>query len=318
MLFSNRLTNLMPGVDLAVCDVRRPDGSAIEVYQCSPTGKSPGRRPVMVLLHGSGASSVFPRIDEAFAVPFLFSAIRRVLDAWNVLLVEKRGVRLGDAVGGGLEGCGQEYLEHATRQDRTADVSLVIDEIAASDLHDGSTLLVIGSSEGAAVAAAVAADNANVTNVGLFGLGAGHGLFDSLMALRGEWERSDLSAEEFVEQYDWLVRTFREMREDPDSTTKAFYGHTYRRWASYWLRPVLEDLLAIEVPVFLGIATLDNPVATDWLVAEFVRAGKTNLTYRNYMGYDHGYFKQDDGSAECRHDEVLSDVLAWVGQAGLK
>ncbi len=318
MLFSNRLANLMPGVDLAVCDVGRPDGSAIEAYRCVPSGKPPGRGPVMVLLHGSGASSVFPRIDEAFAVPFLFSAIRRVLDTWNVLLVEKRGVRLGDAAGGGFEGCSQDYIEHATRQDRTDDVSRVIDEIAASDFYDGSALLVIGSSEGAAIAAAAAADTAKVTNVGLFGLGAGHGLFDSMMALRGEWERGDLPAEEFVQQYDWLVGTFREIREDPDSTTKAFYGHTYRRWASYWLRPGLEDLLAIEVPIFLGIATLDNPVATDWLVAGFVRAGKTNLTYRNYMGCDHGYFKQDDGSAACRHDEVLSDVLAWVGQAGLK
>jgi len=64
--------------------------------------------------------------------------------------------------------------------------------------------------------------------------------------------------------------------------------------------------------VFLGIPSLDRCEGADLAVAEFVRHDKTNLTYRNYANYDHGFFEHIRGRSECRHALVLADILQWV------
>ena len=74
----------------------------------------------------------------------------------------------------------------------------------------------------------------------------------------------------------------------------------------------MADLLTVEIPVFLGIPSLDRCEGADLAVAEFVRHDKTNLTYRNYVNYDHGFFEHIQGRAECRHSLVLADILQWV------
>ena len=62
---------------------------------------------------------------------------------------------------------------------------------------------------------------------------------------------------------------------------------------------VMADLLGIDIPVFLGIPSLDRCEGIDLVVAEFVKYGKANLTYRNYIHYDHGFFEHM-GAADIR------------------
>jgi len=221
---------------------------------------------------------------------------------------------LGDFVGfSGFEGCSAEYIEYATRETRIEDALCVVGHLIKQKLYDGSTFLLIGHSEGSHVAAGVASANKNITHLALFPFSAGHGLFDGLVDLREQQKANAITAEDFKQEYDRLVSTFREIRTDARSKVNVFKGHTYRRWASYSFGAPLRDLLRVDIPVFLGIGSFDQTaIGTDWVVAEFVKEAKDNLTYRNYVNYDHAFFWHGEGVVENRQNEVLRDLIEWV------
>ncbi|MBT4502017.1 MAG: alpha/beta hydrolase [Gemmatimonadetes bacterium] len=301
------------GVKVTLARVRRADGSDIVVYALEDPEQRMAR-PSIVLLHGSGADSVFPQSERGTSVPLLFGALCEMRDRWNVYLVEKRGIQFGQcAPPGGAENAGREYLEGESYEGRVADVCAVLDELAAERAGEGLPFVVIGSSEGSGVAAGVAARHCAPTHIALLPFSACHGLADSLTGLRDELARGEITAEEFQEQYDWLVETFRDvLGESRDALDRYLWGHSYLRWSSYCSGQVMADLLKVDIPVFLGIPSLDQCEGVDLAVEEFVRCGKKNLTYRNYINYDHGFFEHVGDRVECRHAEVLADILEWV------
>ena len=311
--FTSRIT-IESGLELRCFEVAREDRSLVIAYLLTDTGAQVGTKPAIVLLHGSGADSVFPRVDGTLYHSLLFDALKDVRDKWNVLFVEKRGVRFGDhAAGHGFKNCTKEYLEWASYEGRVSDVCRVLDALSQRQLIADSPLLIIGSSEGSDVAAGVAAASCYPTHVALLPCSAGHGLHDSLVWFRKELERGDITVEEFQNQYDWLVDKFRDvLGGSRNSTEKSLWGHSYRRWSSHCSGAVLSDLLKVQIPIFLGIPSLDQTEGIDGVVAEFVKHGKRNLTYRNYIGYDHGFFEHTGGRPKCRHREVLRDILKWV------
>ena len=293
--------------------VSRSDGSAITTYFYTHLGGELERKPTLLLLHGSGADSVFSRAEKGYMSPLLFNALREVRDEWNIFFVEKRGVCLGDNIGfDGFEKCRPEYLTWATYENRVVDVCDVLNALSGWNAIDPSCLVIIGTSEGSGVAAGVAAASNHPTHVALLPLSGGHDLYGCLLSLRKELEQGKITSDEFHEQYDWLVDTFREIHSEPNSIEKGLWGHSYRRWASYNTGAVLADLLKVDIPIFLGIPSLDQAEAIDLVVVEFMRHGKKNLTYRNYLNYDHGFFEHIEGSSECRHEKVLDDILKWM------
>jgi hypothetical protein len=76
----------------------------------------------------------------------------------------------------------------------------------------------------------------------------------------------------------------------------------------------LADLLSVQIPVYLGIPSLDQCAGVDFVVAEFIRQRKTNLTYHHYVNYDHGFFERTGDGMTCRHDKVMADILEWVAR----
>jgi pimeloyl-ACP methyl ester carboxylesterase len=302
-----------PGVQVAVHRIPREDGSDIIVYGL-PGGVPRSSRPSIILLHGSGANSVFPQVAGHINFPLLFGALRAACDKWDVYFVEKRGIRFGEChAEGGVAGAGIEYLKGATYEGRVADVCCALDNLLVDGAQRRSPVAIIGSSEGSDIAVGVAARHRAPTHIALLPFSAGHGLYESLGALRDELAQGAITAGEFQEQYDGLVNTFRDvLGASRESIDKYLWGHTYRRWSSHCSGKVMTDLLGIDIPVFLGIPSLDTPTGADWVVAEFVKHGKVNLTYRNYLNCDHGFFEHAGGRVECRHSEVLTDILEWV------
>lgn len=302
-----------PGVDISVSRVRRADGSDIAVYALGDPDPGHSRRRI-ILLHGSGCDSVFPRTTTGTSVPLLFDPLWEVRHEWDVYFVEKRGVCFGQcAPPEGAKAASPEYLQGASYEGRVSDVCCVLDQIDTGRIGVKSPTVLIGSSEGSSVAVGVAAKHHAPTHIALLPFSAGHGLHDCLVTLRSELAQGAITAVQFHNQYEWLVSTFRDVfGPSRDSVDKFLWGHSYRRWSSHCSGAALADLLAVNIPVFLGIPSLDRCEGTDFVVAEFVRLRKTNLTYRNYVNYDHGFFERIGDCVECRHREVLADIFEWV------
>lgn len=110
-----------------------------------------------------------------------------------------------------------------------------------------------------------------------------------------------------------------------------FGGHSYRWWASYSFGQPLADILALSIPIFVGVGSLDHPASTYNTVAEFVNQGKNNLTCRTYWGCDHGFYhgwEEDSGRATASaglvhgyarwetavsyQDKALDDIVEWI------
>lgn len=96
---------------------------------------------------------------------------------------------------------------------------------------------------------------------------------------------------------------------------RELFGHTYKRWLSFSFEKSLDDLLKVEAPIFLGIGSSDRsapPHGSDIVIEEFIKAGKDNITYKNYVGFDHAFMKKDKDKTYYGHSEILVDILEWI------
>lgn len=79
---------------------------------------------------------------------------------------------------------------------------------------------------------------------------------------------------------------------DPDSISKWWFGHPYRRWSSFLPYRALEDQLRVDVPLYVyhGRADIATPAeGARALKAAFDAAGKKNIVYveddRGHSGF---------------------------------
>lgn len=260
----------------------RPDGSQLTFFTTFEH-LDPGR-PLAIWMQGSGAFSLFPvRQGQTREGPF--GLVREALgDEVQLLAVEKRGVEFGKIGHGGAEEAGQEYHRFATLEDRAADVLLVLSAFESGQALP-ERLLAVGHSEGADVAAKVAADCASVTHLAFLSGGGPSQLFDFFALIR----KSNKSEPDKDAEIDALWRSWREIQADPDSTEKMFQGHAYRRWASYIPQPPLENLLKTRARILIVHGSLDTAVpveSADLAAVELDRAGK-DYQYLRLPGADH-------------------------------
>lgn len=273
------------------------------------------RKPLMIIIDGSGAQSQFFVTPDGGRGTTTFGSIgRRISDEYHVASCEKRGIETG-YVGtrpGSANGAPLEYHRHATLDGRVAEVRLLLDRLLREPMVDPSRVVLMGSSEGADVAAGVAAEDARVTHVAFLAGGGPTQLFDFFISRRKTMQKEGSTPEQIVESLQKIEEEFRDIFADPESDTKMYLGHAYRRWSSFCSHPPVESLLKTKAKLFLANGTEDTSVpieSFDLLVAEMIRHGRTNATMRRYPGSDHGL---SHPGAHGPLQDVLDDVLKWA------
>lgn len=101
---------------------------------------------------------------------------------------------------------------------------------------------------------------------------------------------------------------------DP-SPYKMWDGNSYLSYASF-SEPPINSLLKIDIPIYVAIGTADEnvPIENAYIIpVEFARHKKVNLTFKPFLGYDHGFNETlPDGRQVDHWDEVTLDFLRWV------
>jgi len=210
-----------------------------------------------------------------------------------------------------------EYYNWDTLENRVADVDAVIRYLVHQPWVDPSRIVVIGHSEGAVVAAKIAATNRRVTHVACLGVNGFTQMYDFIVSVRMQVAAGKLTTEDGEKQINELQQQFKKIFADPDSITKFWQGVTYKRWHSYFMESSTEDLLKAEIPVFIAIGTDDMIESADITPLEFLRHGKSNLVYRVLPYADHGFFvthTEPDGHTVrlSQQRAVVDEVLLWV------
>jgi pimeloyl-ACP methyl ester carboxylesterase len=273
------------------------------------------RKPLMIIIDGSGAQSQFFLTPDGGRGTTTFGAIgRRIADEYHVASCEKRGIETGyiGAKPGAATGAPLEYHRHATFEGRVAEVRLLLDRLLRESMVDPLRVVLMGNSEGADVAAGVAAEDARVTHLAFLAGGGPTQLFDFFICRRKKMQKEGSAPEQIVESLQKIEEEFRNIFSDPESDTKMYLGHAYRRWTSFCSHPPIESLLKTKAKLFLANGTEDSSVpieSFDLLVAEMIRHGRANVIMRRYPGSDHGL---SHPGAKGPLEDVLDDVLKWA------
>lgn len=306
----------LPNCVIQEFKVPRQDGSNIECYICSESTDI-SVKPTVILLDGSGGRSVFTiEMDgdkKRVYTPFLLHHLKEYVCKWNIIVFQKYGVSLNDTEKEAYSRT--EFIENYNREKRVEDADNVIEYLYKKGVCKDAELLVIGHSEGSGVAPGAAFVNKKITHLGLFGAGAGHGPLDCFINLRKDFSSGKINEDEFNEKYKYYAESFSDVYKHKDSLEKYFWGHTYKRWASFSNSTLLNELLSLDIPIYLGIASHDRNApaeGSDLITSEFIKAVKTNLTYKHYMNCDHGFIRNNGDEQLNLQQEAAKDIINWV------
>ena len=269
-------------------------GRTIECYLSSAPDADP--RPLVVSVQGSGCSSVFGLTDSGQ----VYGGLQNVVlgdfgDRVRVLVVEKPGVSFGDRPDhpGVAEGCPEVFLREHTVERWTEALRASIAHAVEQPGVDPDRVLILGHSEGADMAAHVAAaDPELVSHIALLA-GAGVSQLFDMMVLAGQPRSDDEPEADRNARVLEVLATWQRIAADPDSTTMMAWGHPYRRWSSFMANSSAASLerIATTTPMFLAQGTADrsSPIESfDAAVARVLVAGGDPVI-RRVPGVDHGF-----------------------------
>jgi len=213
----------------------------------------------------------------------------------------------------------REYVEKCGLEWEVTAASLVLDTLCSILPHTGEKIVAVGFSEGGHTAIQFAAKNPEITHLVCGITGGLNQWYSSIINRRMDAAAGVISHREAQAEVEKLFAIYREIYGDPDNTEKWYYGHPYKRWGSFCSVIPLEQLVKMEIPILFlcGSADRNNPILQcDYVMLEFLRLGKTNLTYRVLPGCDHGFYEMvmEDGEEKhiSRRKEAFHLIQGWL------
>lgn len=282
------------------------------------------KKPLIVYLDGSGNFPIFYPNRAGKTASSIAMNIQKYSKDYIFALISKPGIPFYDSLrytetGRPYYPQSDEYKQLYSLDWRAVTASETIDYLVKELPVDPNQIIVMGYSEGSQVAPMVAVLNDKVTHVVCFVGNALNQLYDFILEARLNVERGVMNAEQGQRVVDSLYTEYEKIYKEPNSVTKTWYGATYRKWASFSRVTPLENMLQLAIPIlYIGGGRDNNQTILDMDYAklEFLRQGKTNLTYKVYPNCDH-YFqevKMVEGKVERvdRLDEVNEFAIQWI------
>ncbi|HIE1100476.1 alpha/beta hydrolase family protein [Stenotrophomonas maltophilia] len=279
--------------------------------------------PLVVWLPGSGAFPHFQRFSDGSQGTSFPRDLFAFRDRAHFLLVDKPGVpfsaemRLDPAKGRPLPLDGPTYRAGLARDTLIARTVLAV-AAARRTLGDRvDQVVIMGGSEGAqyvfAVAGLVRADKA----VGWGGLALPQ-YQDFIIEQRLRAERGEITRAEAQAAIEEIFAAIRAIHADPLGLEQTFMGETNRRWSGFGAHAVVDDMLALQIPLLLVQGGDDDKapiINTDVAMVAFLSRGRSNLDYWVYPEADHG-MRVADPANPGKHvsiaPEIWTRVWAWV------
>lgn len=292
--------------------IARPDGT-VQTAFFAESG-SAQRLPLAVFLSGSGAHSQFTVRNDRTYGSLLSVFARTALSEYHVAGLEKRGVRFGTDGKGTAAGASPQYNRFASLDERVAEVRRLLDCLLQTPLVDATRVLVVGHSEGADVAAALAAVDPRVTHVGFLSGGGPSQMFDLIVLTRKRLSSQGKSPQEIESAVRKLEGQYREILQNPTADDQFLWGHSFLRWSSFFRHSASEDLLKSNAALFVAHGSEDasGPIESfDALVVELIRAGRKHVEIRRYEGRDHSLRAPDTPANSPPMQDVFQDVVQW-------
>lgn len=281
------------------------------------------KKPLLVYLDGSGAYPLFQQMENGIGSTVVID-FQNLKKDYQILLISKPGVPFIDQVkidenGIPIYNEPKEYNEKLSQQWRVETANAIINHIIKNKAIDESKVIVLGFSEGAQVAPELAYKNKKITHLLLFGGNGLNQLFDPITTLRMKAYSNQITQEQAQDEIDSLFNEYEKIYKDPTAINKYWWGHTYKRWASFTQKDPYKYLLEIDIPIYIANGSLDenSVLSADYIKLEFIKNNKSNLTYKTYPNYDHQFNEliTKNGKvikATPKLNEVMSSAFLWL------
>lgn len=213
----------------------------------------------------------------------------------------------------------EEYIQKAGMEWEMKASKLVIDDLCNRLPIEGNTIIAMGISEGGLLVTRLASEDSRITHlVSVISTGLNQ-FFSSIINLRMDAAAGKLTHAEVQREVESLFAAYKEIYANPDSTDKWYYGHPYRRWGSFCNFIPLQHLVDLDIPILLvnGTADRSSPILqSDYIMLEFIRRGKSNMTYHVVPGMGHslhGVVVEDGKEKDISYRaEVFQTIKDWI------
>lgn len=206
-----------------------------------------------------------------------------------------------------------EYTKRLSLNWRVEATQKVIAYLIKHNFWDKTDIVAYGYSEGGQVVPALALKEKRISHiVSLVGSGLNQ-FYDAILDFRIQAECGTLTHQQAQDSIDERFRIIEDIYKNPLNTAKELGGHSYLRGASFCAVDNLSMYQKLTIPIFMVVGSADksSPIlGLDYVRLDFLRLGKTNLTYRTCVGCNHGLTSSENGT-EVNHD-YLPEILEWV------
>jgi esterase/lipase len=212
-----------------------------------------------------------------------------------------------------------EYVQKAGMEWEMQASKLVIDDLLNRLSFDKNKIVAMGMSEGGLLVTRLASEDSRITHVvSVISTGLNQ-FFSSIINRRIDAATGALTHGEAQKEVESLFAIYKDVYANPESTEKWYYGHPYRRWGSFCNFIPVDHLVKLDIPILLvnGTADRSSPILqSDYIMLEFIRLGKTNLTYHVVPGMGHslhGVIVEDGKEKRVSHStDVFKYIKDWI------
>jgi pimeloyl-ACP methyl ester carboxylesterase len=261
--------------------------------------------PLLLRIQGSGCSPVLSvRPDGVFTSEFNLVQLARE-GRFATMVVEKPYAGQTEGMRGEAINCSAAFNADFTAESWLAAIQTSLRDARRASWIDPRRTLVLGASEGAVMAALLAAADPGVTDVIAIGGSGTTQAYDFIASAYTTCFDVPRCLSRFEEQARAILAR-------PDSATDFAWGHPYKRWTSFFKTDPAEALLRSRARVYLAFGTADRAVpalSQEITVAKLLVAGR-DVTVRRVPDAGHSLglnTAQDDENL----DREYRAALAW-------
>jgi len=172
-------------------------------------------------------------------------------------------------------------------------------------------LVVAGKSEGSTVAASMAAQSRSVTHLIYSGGNPMGRIMSMVTQARASETDSTRLGEEELKYWEEVVKNKSDLDHTQGDTHKATFEFSYP--------PPIEYIQKLKIPVLISYGTKDwSAPFNDFMRADFIRRGKSNVTFQAYVGTEHNFFPLTADNRPnydiFNWDKVADDWLQWLNK----
>ena len=290
------------------------------------------KAPIILYLNGSGGYPLclYVKGDSSSKILTTFetNVMKLSREQFHFVLIDKPGLDFCDTLKSNEKDISEllesykppkYYNENLSLEWRVKSAETVISYLIKNGYSDKTKIIAWGFSEGGQVVPKLAAENKRITHlVSVVGSGLNQ-FYDNIISTRIKISRGEISHEQGQKEIEELFKLYKDIYSDKNSSEKEYWGHTYKRWASFGLENNISNLTKLTIPIYMlaGTADKNSPIlGLDYVPLEFLRLGKTNLTYDVCIGCDH-FQKMVESNDKEKLGTNLSDnyvdkILKWI------